>query len=292
MPFSHISAHTKGVIITFLGGLALSFDIPILRLADGNVWSILFMRSILTVVVALVALLAFRLIKGHVPRLVPGWSGIIVACLYAASTVFFMLSVFNTTSANVAFILAFNPMFGALLSWIFLGERPRRATFIAMAAMTVGVLIIVANGLESGHIWGDLSAAASALSIAGALTYSRASRQDFGFTPIVAAILPAIIGGLMVVKVGYVVNDPIWITFNGLLLTPFAFWALAIGPKYLSAAETGMFYLLETVLAPVWVWLVFSEEPPVATLIGGAIILVALIWHSTHSMRREEIPPH
>jgi drug/metabolite transporter (DMT)-like permease len=292
MPFSHISAHTKGVIITVLGGLALSFDIPILRLADGNVWSILFMRSILTVVVALVALLAFRLIKGHVPRLVPGWSGIIVACLYAASTVFFMLSVFNTTSANVAFILAFNPMFGALLSWIFLGERPRRATFIAMAAMTVGVLIIVANGLESGHIWGDLSAAASALSIAGALTYSRASRQDFGFTPIVAAILPAIIGGLMVVKVGYVVNDPIWITFNGLLLTPFAFWALAIGPKYLSAAETGMFYLLETVLAPVWVWLVFSEEPPVATLIGGAIILVALIWHSTHSMRREEIPPH
>jgi drug/metabolite transporter (DMT)-like permease len=292
MPFSHISAHTKGVIITFLGGLALSFDIPILRLADGNVWSILFMRSILTVVVALAALLAFRLIKGHVPRLVPGWSGIIVACLYAASTVFFMLSVFNTTSANVAFILAFNPMFGALLSWIFLGERPRRATFIAMAAMTVGVLIIVADGLESGHIWGDLSAAASALSIAGALTYSRASRQDFGFTPIVAAILPAIIGGLMVVKVGYVVNDPIWITFNGLLLTPFAFWALAIGPKYLSAAETGMFYLLETVLAPVWVWLVFSEEPPVATLIGGAIILVALIWHSTHSMRREEIPPH
>ena len=137
-----------------------------------------------------------------------------------------------------------------------------------------------------------IAAAASALSIAAALTYSRASRQDFGFTPIVAAILPALIGGLMVAKVGYAVNDPIWITFNGLLLTPFAFWALAIGPKYLSAAETGMFYLLETVLAPVWVWLVFTEEPPVATLVGGAIILVALIWHSTHTMRREEIPPH
>jgi drug/metabolite transporter (DMT)-like permease len=282
----------KGVIITFLGGLALSFDIPILRLADGNVWTILFMRSILTVVVAIVAIIGFRLIKGEVPRLVPGWPGVIVACLYAASTVFFMLSVFYTTSANVAFILAFNPMFGALLSWIFLGEKPRRATFIAMAAMTVGVLIIVANGLESGHVWGDLSAAASALCIAGALTYSRASRQDFGFTPIVAAILPAIIGGLMIMDVGFHVNEPIWITFNGLLLTPFAFWALAIGPKYLSAAETGMFYLLETVLAPIWVWLIFTEEPPVATLVGGAIILIALIWHSTHSMRREEIPPH
>jgi drug/metabolite transporter (DMT)-like permease len=292
MPFSHLSAHTKGVIITFLGGLALSFDIPVLRLADGNVWSVLFMRSILTVVVAIVALLAIRLIRGHVPRLVPGWPGAIVACLYAASTVFFMLSVFNTTSANVAFILAFNPMFGALLSWLFLGEKPRRATFIAMAAMTSGVLIIVSDGLESGHIWGDLAAAASALSIAGALTYSRASRQDFGFTPIVAAVLPAIIGGLMVTKVGYAVSDPWWIAFNGLFLTPFAFWALAIGPKFLSAAETGMFYLLETVLAPVWVWLVFSEEPSVATLFGGAIILVALVWHSTHTMRKDAIPPH
>jgi drug/metabolite transporter (DMT)-like permease len=292
MPFSHLSAHAKGVIITFLGGLALSFDIPVLRLADGNVWSVLFMRSILTVVVAIVALLAIRLIRGHVPRLVPGWPGAIVACLYAASTVFFMLSVFNTTSANVAFILAFNPMFGALLSWLFLGEKPRRATFIAMAAMTSGVLIIVSDGLESGHIWGDLAAAASALSIAGALTYSRASRQDFGFTPIVAAVLPAIIGGLMVTKVGYAVSDPWWIAFNGLFLTPFAFWALAIGPKFLSAAETGMFYLLETVLAPIWVWLVFSEEPSVATLVGGAIILVALVWHSTHTMRKDAIPPH
>jgi drug/metabolite transporter (DMT)-like permease len=282
----------KGVILTFFGGLALSFDIPILRLADGNVWSILFMRSILTVAVAAIAIVVLKLVTGRVPRLVPGWPGVIVAIFYALSTIFFMLAVFNTTSANVAFILAFNPMFGALLSWIFLGERPRRATFIAMAAMSIGVLIIVSSGLESGHVWGDLSAAASALSIAAALTYSRASRQDFGFTPIVAAVLPTAIGLAMVAKVGFVVHDPVWIVFNGLILTPFAFWALATGPKYLSAAETGMFYLLETVLAPVWVWLVFSEEPPVPTLVGGAIILVALVWHSTHSMRQEAIPPH
>lgn len=292
MPFSKLSPHMKGVIITFLGGLALSFDIPVLRLADGNVWTMLFLRSILTVGVAVVVLVALRAIRGHVPTLVPGWPGVAVAVLYAFSTVFFMLSVFNTTSANVAFILAFNPMFAALLSWIFMGEKPRPATFIAMAAMTVGVLVIVANGLESGHVWGDLSAAASALCIAGALTISRASGRDFGFTPIVAAILPAIIGAIMVTEVGFVVNEPFWITLNGLLLTPFAFWALAIGPKFLSAAETGMFYLLETVLAPIWVWLVFTEEPPMATLVGGAIILIALVWHSTHSMRREEIPPH
>ncbi|MCB1444381.1 MAG: DMT family transporter [Rhizobiaceae bacterium] len=292
MPFPHLSPHMKGVTVTFLGGLALSFDIPILRLADGNVWSALFMRSILTVSVALIALCVLRAVRGRIPRLIPGWAGVAVAVLYALSTTFFMLAVFNTSSANVAFILAFNPMFGALLSWIFLRERPRRETFLAMAAMAAGVFVIVGSSLESGHIWGDLSAATSAFFAAGAITLSRASGEDFGFTPIVAAILPATIGAVMIGKVGYALNAPLWITLNGLFLIPFAFWALAIGPKYLSAAETGMFYLLETVLAPVWVWFVFSEEPPVATLIGGAIILIALVWHSTHTLRREEIPPH
>lgn len=287
-----MSPHAKGVLITFCGGLALSFDIPVVRLADGGVWAVLAGRSVCTVLVAIAAWLILRIVQGKAPVLVPGRAGAIVSVFYAISTVFFMLSVFNTTSANVAFILAFNPMFAALLSWIFLKERPRPATFVAMAAMTVGVLVIVSNGLESGHLFGDVMAALSAFSIACALTYSRAVKQDFGFTPMVAAIIPAVIGGLMSVKTGFTIHEPFWIILNGLVITPFAFWALATGPKFLSAAETGMFYLLETVLAPVWVWLIFSEEPPVPTLIGGAIILAALIWHSTHTMRRVKIPLH
>jgi drug/metabolite transporter (DMT)-like permease len=292
MPFSRLSAHARGVLITFLGGLALSFDIPVVRLADGGIWTILTARSLCTVLVTLVIWALLRAVRGKAPVLVPGRAGVIVSIFYATSTVFFMIAVFNTTSANVAFILAFNPMFGALLSWLFLGERPGRATFLAMAAMSVGVLIIVFSGLESGHLLGDSCAALSALTIACALTYSRAVKQDFGFTPMVAAVLPALIGAALMTRTGVEVNVPGWIIANGLIITPFAFWALATGPKYLSAAETGMFYLLETVLAPVWVWLIFAEQPPTATLIGGAIILVALVWHSTHTMRREKIPLH
>jgi len=292
MFFKKLSAHTRGVAITFCGGLALSFDIPVVRLADGTSWSILAARSILTVLVAIAVWVVIRVLRGKAPVLVPGWHGVIISVFYAISTIFFILSVFNTTSANVAFILAFNPMFAALLSWMFLSEKPRLATFVAMAAMTVGVLIIVSSGLESGHLFGDVMAALSALSIAAALTFSRASGKDFGFTPLVAAIIPAVLGGIIAAESGFHIASPGWIIFNGLFLTPFAFWALAVGPQYLSAAETGMFYLLETVLAPVWVWLIFSEQPPLSTLIGGAIILVALVWHSIHTARREDIPLH
>jgi drug/metabolite transporter (DMT)-like permease len=292
MPALPLSPHAKGVLITFCGGLALSFDIPVVRLADGGVWAILTVRSVCTVLVALAVWIIIRIVKGKAPVLVPGKAGVIVSVFYSISTMFFMFAVFNTTSANVAFILAFNPMFAAMLSWLFLRERPRPATFIAVAAMTTGVVIIVSSGLESGHLFGDISAALSAFAIACALTYSRAVKQDFGFTPMVAAVIPAVAGGLLTIKTGFEIHDPLWIIFNGLVITPFAFWALATGPRFLSAAETGMFYLLETVLAPVWVWLVFSEQPPVPTLVGGAIILAALVWHSTHSLRREKIPLH
>lgn len=292
MSASSLSPHAKGVLVTFLGGLALSFDIPVVRLADGGIWAILAARSAATVLVVFAIWLILRMLRGKAPVLIPGRAGAIVSVFYSVSTVLFMVSVFNTTSANVAFILAFNPMFAALLSWIFLKERPRPATLLAMVAMTVGVLIIVSNGLESGHLLGDVSAALSAFSIACALTYSRAVKQDFGFTPLVSAVIPAIVGGLVTVKTGFTINEPLWIIFNGIILTPFAFWALATGPRFLSAAESGMFYLLETVLAPVWVWLIFSDQPPMSTLIGGAIILAALVWHSTDTMRREKIPLH
>jgi drug/metabolite transporter (DMT)-like permease len=61
---------------------------------------------------------------------------------------------------------------------------------------------------------------------------------------------------------------------------PISFFCLAAAPRYISGAEVAMFYLLETVLAPVWVWIVFSETPSRNSLIGGTILVVALVAHS------------
>jgi len=75
------------------------------------------------------------------------------------------------------------------------------------------------------------------------------------------------------------------------VVMPIAFFCLASGPKYLSAPEVAMFYLLETVFAPVWVWLVFAEVPTRNSLIGGAILIVALlahsVWQISNSRRRK-----
>ncbi len=79
---------------------------------------------------------------------------------------------------------------------------------------------------------------------------------------------------------GFRIDEPWWIIFNGAVIMPLAFFCLAAGPRYISGPEVAMFYLLETVLAPVWVWMIFYETPSRNSLIGGVILIVALVAHS------------
>lgn len=281
-PLSDLDAtHARGLAITAIGGMALTVDIPLIRLADGDHWPILMIRSGMTVIVALVVWAIWRSFSRNAPALIPGWSGLAVAGLYAASAITFIFAVYNTSTANLVFILAFNSMFAALLSWVFLKERPRPATLLAMAVMMVGVLVIVGGGIGAGHFLGDMSALASAFMIALAITITRGSGKDMGFAALVAVAVPCVLAAAMTAKTGYRVEAPWWIIFNGAVIMPISFFCLANGPKYISGPEVAMFYLLETVLAPIWVWLVFAEVPTTATLVGGTILIVALLAHST-----------
>ncbi|MEQ1955359.1 DMT family transporter [Mesorhizobium sp. CN2-181] len=282
--------HRKGLLLTAIGGLTLSFDVPLVRLASGDQWTVLLLRSSATLAVALLVWLLWRWLRGDAPRLVPGRHGIAVALLYGLSSVAFVAGVFHTSTANLVFILAFAPMFAALLGWLFRGERPSRATLAAMALMVLGVLIIVGDSIGTGNLFGDLMALASALMIASAITITRISGDDMGFTALVAVVVPLALAVVMTGKTGFQADAPWWIVFNGAVIMPVAFFCLATGPKYLSGPEVAMFYLLETVLAPIWVWMIFSETPTRNSLIGGAILIAALLAHSlwqlTNSRRR------
>lgn len=274
------SNHAKGLLITGIGGLALTVDIPLIRLANGDPWTILFLRGIATFVVTLIIWTAWRTIRGSAPALIPGRAGLAVAGLYSLSSLTFITAVYTTSTANLVFILAFNTMFAALLSWIFLKERPRPATLLAMFVMLIGVLIIVGDGISSGNLLGDAMALASAFCIASAITITRATGKDMGFTALVAVAAPVLVAAFMLAENGLQVAAPWWIIFNGAVIMPISFFCLATGPRYISGPEVAMFYLLETVLAPVWVWLIFTEVPSPASMVGGTILIVALVAHS------------
>lgn len=286
MPHTNDPAlHRKGLLITAIGGLALSFDIPLIRSAHGEFWSMVVVRNVAVFGMALVLWAGLNFVLRRRTVLVPGRVGLLIALFYGINGLTFMLAVFNTTTANVVFILAFTSMFAAILSWIFLGERPSNATLLTMAAMGGGVLLIVHDGLSSGNVFGDAMAACSAFLLAASLTLSRKSGAEMGFVPLVATLLPGVLAVFFLPPGGLIVAEPFYILLNGLVLLPLAFWCLATGPRYLSAPEVGMFYLVETVLAPVWVWIAFSETPTTQTLIGGAILTLALLGHSLWQMR-------
>ena len=218
---------------------------PCVRLADGDVWSILFMRSDPDRAGRARASGCLRLITGHRCR-----------CSCPAGRVSRSPPLCGLDRSSSCCRCSTRRRPTSPSSWpstrcsarcspgSSCGERPARATFIAMIAMAVGVLIIVSERAGKRPCLGrSVGRALSALHCRGPDLSAAPVKQDFGFTPMVAAILPAVIGGPdRAAKVGYMVDDPVWIIFNGLVLTPFAFWALAVGPKYLSAAETGMFY--------------------------------------------------
>ena len=100
-----------------------------------------------------------------------------------------------------------------------------------------------------------------------------------GFLDIYSIIFLAV-AVVMVSKTGYQITAPWWIVFNGAVIMPISFFCLAAGPRYISGPEVSMFYLLETVFAPVWVWLIFAEVPSRNSLIGGTILIVTLVAHS------------
>jgi drug/metabolite transporter (DMT)-like permease len=276
--------HRKGLLITGIGGLVLSADIPLLRLGQGETWSTLLLRSVTTFICALIIWAVWSLATGRLRTIVPGRIGFVVAGLYGLASITFMIAVYNTRTANLVFILAFNTVFSALLSWVFLKERPKTVTFIAMFFMLIGVGIIVREGLSSGHVFGDLVALLSTFILSLAITVTRSSGKDMGFAAIMGTALPMLVAAFMVSQNGYTVAVPGWIIFNGAVVTTIAFLCLATGPRFISGPEVAMFYLLETVLTPIWVWLVFAERPSDPTLVGGVIIITALVSHSLWQM--------
>jgi drug/metabolite transporter (DMT)-like permease len=281
-----MSDHKKGLMLAAIGGLALSFDVPLVRLGGGGLWETLALRSLSTFLLGAIVWLAIHRIHPRNPALRPGKAGLVAGLFYGFSTITFLGGVFNTATANVVFIVAFTPMFAALFGRVLLNERLSRSTAFTMLLMILGVGLIVSGGLAAGELLGNLSAIATAVLLAGAITIGRKSRANLGLVPLAATIIPGLVGFALMDTNGLAaVPSPFWVLLDGLVVLPLAFWCLATGPKYLSGPEVGMFYLLETVLAPIWMWMIFGEEIHVRVLLGGAVLILALIGHALWQMR-------
>ena len=222
------------------------------------------------------------------PPLVNGRYGIVTGLCFAITTICFVNALAHTSVANVVFMLALTPLFAALFSFIWLRERLAWETALALAASFAGAMIIVWEGLSLGSTLGDMLALSASLVSGFLLTVIRRSGLDLSMTPALGNFIPVIFALFFVTPASFQLGADqfIWLLLDGLIVVPFAAGLLILGPRYITAAEVGMFYLLETVLAPIWVWLVVAEEPSKGSIVGGAVILLTLALHSFMRLQR------
>jgi len=285
-PGAPLTDHRKGLTLTFIGGMLLTVDVPLTRLADTDPWTLLAIRGAMIFSAMWLYWYFVHYRRGTGLPMVNGMEGVWCATLQAVASLCFYTAIFHTTAANLVFILAFNPMFSAVLSWIFLKERIGVATWAALAGSLLGVLIIVYDGLGRGTFLGDGLALATAFLLACSLTIMRKSGKDMSMMPASASLLSGCFAAALSQPWMLQPVQWAWLGLNNLLIMPISMALLALGTRFITAPEVAMFFLLETVLTPVWVWMIFSEEPSRGSLFGGGIVLLTLFAHSIHRLMR------
>lgn len=275
-----------GIILAALGGFFISLDIPVIRLSESDPWTFMFFRGLgLAVILGIVIVFFPKLTETPKNPFRDRWF-VEVGILFGLSSIFFTLSVFHTSTANLVFILAFNPMLAALFAWWLIGEKPTPITWAAIAATIIGVGIIVNQGLTGGTFWGDVAALIAATGLAFSLVRTRQSGKDLSLSGCLGGMISASFALPIMLLNPVIPGAPAWLIFNVLVLVPLSAFVLQLAPRYLPAPQVAIFFLLETVLAPIWVWLIFADVPSNQTLLGGAIVLSAILIHSVWEIRR------
>ncbi len=274
-----MTGRQRGILLASGGMLAISTDSLFTRIADAEAFDITFWVGVLSVGVML-AVIVFH--EGTTPAALlrrDGWTLFLSAALQASMTTFFVLAVKNTSVSNVVVIIAASPLVAAAFGWILLREAVSARVWLAIAICTAGIGVVVSGSLAGGSIVGDLLAMGAVISFGLGVVVLR-SNPEMSRPMVVGlgGLLMALITAFPAQIFGH--NTKTWLVFGamGIVFGPLSRVMLGSAPRYLSAAEVGLFVPIETVLGTLWAFLAFGEIPTNQTWIGGAIILCGLLW--------------
>jgi drug/metabolite transporter (DMT)-like permease len=274
-----IIQNLPGPLLIFLGALSLSFGGLIVKSFEGaTLWQILFWRSLffsLTVLAFLIISYKSHTIKSFYDSGLPGFFGGIILSFGFCGYVFAM---YNTTVANTNFIISLQILFLAIFGYFFLKEKISKITLTSIILAMVGVLLMVGNSLSPGELSGNLAAFTMPVTFAVLIMIIRKY-------PLVDMVPAQFIAGLSSCLIGYLLSSKIMISPHDIFLgflagffqVGFGFIFITIGARTTPSAMVGIIMLSESVLGPIWAFLFVSERPSIYGLIGGSIILFAVL---------------
>ena len=268
-----------GPFLVFLGACSLSFGGLIVKSFEGaTLWQILFWRTVFfLIVISLYLALTYKkqVFRSFYNLGFPGFFGGFILSLGFSGYVFAM---YNTTVANANFIIQTQTIFLAIFGYFFLKEKISAITLTSIILAISGILLMVGSSLSPGQMSGNVAAFIMPISFATLILVVRKyPTVDMVPAQFVAGVFALLIGYLMSEKIMISPNDIFLGFLAGFLQLGLGFIFITIGAQRTPSAMVGIIMLTEAVLGPLWAWLFINEQPPFIVIIGGSIVIFAVL---------------
>jgi DME family drug/metabolite transporter len=282
-----------GPFLIFLGACSLSFGGLIVKSFEGaTLWQILFWRTVFfLIVISLYLALTYKkqVFRSFYNLGFPGFFGGFILSLGFSSYVFAM---YNTTVANANFIIQTQTIFLAIFGYFFLKEKISAITLTSIILAISGILLMVGSSLSPGQMSGNIAAFIMPISFATLILVVRKyPTVDMVPAQFVAGVFALLIGYLMSEKIMISPNDIFLGFLAGFLQLGLGFIFITIGAQRTPSAMVGVIMLTEAVLGPLWAWLFINEQPPFIVIIGGSIVIFAVLlqFYNLYTSERKAI---
>ena len=276
----------KGSLLAFVAVMFITPDSLFIRLSSIDTWGLVFYRGIIPFFTVFFGMLLIYRLNFFKILMTSGIHGIIYVITFSITNITFVVSIQNTNVANTLVMIATAPMLSAILGSIFLKEPPDKKTLISIIITFLSVIYIFFDSLKLGNFYGDILGFITAFGLAvGAVTIRSAKSKNLVPAAVVGKLLVATFALLFVENFALINQDMIIVPLMCILCVAIPFVLVTIAPRFIPAAEVNLFFLLETIIGPIWVWLVIKEQPSVETLFGGVVIIITIAIHSFLKLR-------
>ena len=277
----NLTSQQKGSLLAFVAVMFITPDSIFIRLSNIETWGMLFYRGAIPFVVVLVGLLFFYKNNFLKALLGIGYPGIFYVVSFSICNITFIISIQNTNVANTLVMIAMAPMLSAILGAIFLKEIPDKKTWVAIIITFLAVAYIFHDSIELGNFYGDIFGLITAFGLACNAVLARfAKDRDLVPSAVIGKFCVALFSLFFVESFALVESDIIIVPLMCIMCVAIPFVLVTIAPRFIPAAEVNLFFLLETIIGPIWVWLIIKEQPSLETIQGGAVIITAIAIHS------------
>ena len=277
----------KGSLMAFVAVMFITPDSLFIRLSNVETWSLVFYRGIIPFVLVFIGMLLIYRLKFFNLLRSNGYYGFAYVLTFSVTNIAFVVSIQNTNVANTLIMIATAPMLSAILGSFFLKENPDKKTWVAIFITFFAALYIFYDSIKLGNFFGDILGFVAAMGLAvGAVIIRSAKKLNLVPSAVVGKLIIALFAMLFVKDYSLNNNNIYIVPLMCVMCVAIPFVLVTIAPRFITAAEVNLFFLLETIIGPIWVWLIIKEQPTPETILGGAIIVLTIATHSFLKLKK------